>query len=188
MRAKLKSLALSASYNYELISHLIVVILISGAYGVIESIYINTDTAHFKPLPGPFMRWSGYHLWMCFIFLVASFSLSMSHIQSFLAHKKKYTLLMGLSGMLLSLQVEDAAFFISRFEAIKANSWTVIPSGFAINIWFTYIPCWYIVIWAACAFIYWSCDRFATYGYLKWCIKYKISDPAIAGILLHLKP
>jgi len=156
------------SYNIELISQVVVVIWCASIYGIIEAKYIPTENMSL-PLLG---RFSYYHVGLLSLMSVISFSLAICHIQWLVNHKKKYMLLSCFGCLPLSLMVEDLVWFLTRWQPIKRDEWTMITPGLGINLGITWIPLWYILTMILSMVLFYFADKYAALGYNKVGEKY----------------
>ena len=165
MKAFLSNILFKLNYEIELITQLVTIILCAMTYGFIESWYIPTDAGTFTTLPWIFHQWSYYHLFMCFLLGVVSFSLAISHVQWLASHKKKYILLMCTANMFLSLMLEDIAWFLARWKSIAYNEWTMMFPYAGVPLYFTWIPAWYIIVICIAVSLYYLASKYANEGY-----------------------
>ncbi len=149
------------NWNIEIISQLILVFSMAYIYGIVEARYIPTDTMSL-PLFG---RWSYYHLYLLAMMTITSFAIGWLHIQEILTHRKKYLLLMCGASLPLALMIEDVSWFLTKWQPIKQNEWTVFPTGWAIPLGFTWIPVWYLVVTAGVVVCFWLANKYAERGY-----------------------
>jgi hypothetical protein len=156
------------SYEIELVTLLLLVFASGITYGVLEAIYINTDAGNFKTMPLTGGHFAYYHLCLLSLMTVASFSLAVLHLQWIACHRKKYTILMGVAALPLSLMVEDITWFLVRWRPIKVDEWTVWPKGWSLNLGITYIPLWYLAVVLFSGCLLWMAGRCATQGYKKY--------------------
>jgi hypothetical protein len=153
-------------YEIEMVTMLLLVLISGVSYGILEAIYIPTDTMQAKTIP-----WTGghvayYHLCLFAQMFVAAFSVTI--LSEWIAlHRKKYTILMGVAGFFLALLVEDITWFITRWQPIRKTEWTVWPAGWAIPLGFTWVPVWYILVSILSVFALALAGRLATIGYKK---------------------
>ena len=166
---KLRSILRKLSYQIELVTQLVVVISAGAIYGVMESKFIKTE-AFDLPVMGHF---SYYHVGLLLLMTVVSFSLALSHIQHILSNRKKYMLLMALGSVPLALLVEDVTWFLVRLQPIGRGEWTMIAPGWGINLGFTWIPLWYIVVIAFSVAMFWIAGRLAEKGYQEFLARRK---------------
>jgi hypothetical protein len=162
---KFRTLGDFVTYEIELITLLLLVFASGITYGILEAIYIPTDTMNAKTIPFTGGHVAYYHLCLLSLMVVSSFSLAILHIQEFAKHKKKYTILMGLASLPLALLVEDITWFLTRWQHIHQNEWTVWPSGWALNLGFTWVPLWYIGVVALSTTLLVMASHYATLGY-----------------------
>jgi hypothetical protein len=161
------------SYNIELISILLIVLLAGSIYGVIEALYIPTDSMEL-PIFG---RFSYYHVGLLSLMAVCSFSLALSHIQWILTNRKTYIILMCLAALPLSLMIEDTTWFITKWQPIGHDDWTMISPGLGFNIGFTWVPLWYILSIIVSIILFWYANKCAEKGYKIYLYKnYKIPN------------
>ena len=156
------------NYQIELVSQLITVISIGIVYGIIESNWIPTDTMNAATIPILGNHWSYYHLFLLAIVFIASFSLALSHIHWIISNRKKYILFMCLALLPLGLMIEDATWFVARWRPIENNEWTMLSPGLGVNIGFTWIPLWYILVWIFSLVFLWISDYYADKGFKKY--------------------
>jgi hypothetical protein len=147
---------------------LLLMVLASGVtYGIMEALYIPTDTMKVATIPGTFGHVAYYHLCLLSFMLIASFgATATAEWQG--GHRKKYLLLMSVAGFFLSLMVEDITWFLTRWQPIHSNEWTITPSGWAINLGFTYLPLWYIGTTLLSISLLMLASHFANLGYKKF--------------------
>jgi hypothetical protein len=175
----IKSILTKIQYNIELLSQLFVIFVVAGTYGFIESLYIPTDT---MPLPiGG--RWSYYHIGLVIIMLATSFSLALSHIECILTNRKKYILIMCAAAFPLSLMVEDIFWFISRWQPISRSEWTMMSPGLGINLGFSWIPLWYIVVAAISVGLYFAANKYANIGHQEYLKRESAKDMTISRLM-----
>lgn len=160
----LKNIINKFSYEIELITILFAVLAMGSTYGVIEAKWIPTDQMDL-PIMG---RWSYYHVGLLTIMAVSSLSLCLCHIQWMLIDRKKYIILMCLAALPLSLMVEDAAWFVTKWRPIGENDWTMISSGLGINLGLTWIPLWYIIVILFSGGLFWLASYYAEKGYREY--------------------
>jgi hypothetical protein len=165
MLAKLRA---TLSYEIELVTLLLLVLASGVTYGILEALYVPTDTMKAKVIPWTAGHVAYYHLCLLSLMAVASFSLALLHIQWILLHRKKYTILMGVASMPLALLIEDITWFITRWQPIHRDEWTVIPKGWAFPLGFTWVPLWYLgaVAFSICLLL--LASKYATQGYKKF--------------------
>ena len=155
------------AYEIELVTLLLLVVTSGVTYGILEALYINTDAGNFKTMPGPLHHFAYYHLCLLSLMTVASFSLAILHLQWIAEHRKKYTILMGCAALPLSLMIEDITWFVTRWQPIHQNEWTVVPAGWAIPLGFTWLPLWYVGVAILSTGLLMLASHYAEIGYKK---------------------
>jgi hypothetical protein len=163
-----KAIFAKISYEIEMFSQLLVVVAAGAIYGVIEAKWIPTSEGTFQAMPGILGHWSYYHLGLVGIMIVVSFALAISHIKWILTDRKKYILLMCLGSFPLSLMVEDAFWFITNKQPIKFDEWTMVFPGLGLDLGFTWIPLWYIIILIFSGSMFYVGKIYSDRGYKKY--------------------
>jgi len=164
MKATIKKVLDKLAYEIELVSQLMTVFAAGIVYGVIEAKWVPTGTFD----SDVFGHWSWYHVWLVAMMLVVSMSLAMSHIRWIFTDRKKYVFLMVLAALPLSLMIEDATWFVVKWQPIAWDEWTMIVPGMGLNIGFTWIPLWYFVVTGFAATLYWLGHKYSDKGYKEW--------------------
>lgn len=154
-------------YECELVALLLLVLISGVSYGILESLYIPTDTMQSKAIPFTGGHVAYYHLCLLAQMFVAAFSITF--MADWIAiHRKKYVVLMSIAGFFLALLVEDMTWFITRWQPIRRTEWTVWPKGWAIPLGFTWIPLWYCGVLILSSGLLLLASKFATLGYRKF--------------------
>lgn len=153
--------ACKLSYEIEAVTQMGAAFVAGVDYGVIEAKWIPTGSLGL-PLFG---RFSPYHVGLLVLMLIVSTSLAWSHLQWILEDRKKYTLFICMSALPFSLAIEDAAWFVTRWQPIAYDEWTMIKPGLGINVGFSWIPLWYFVVFAWSAVMLHFARKFADRGY-----------------------
>jgi hypothetical protein len=164
------------SYEIELVTLLLLVFAAGTTYGILEAVYINTDGGNFKTIPWTGGHFAYYHLCLLSLMMVASFSLAILHLQWIACHRKKYTILMGVAALPLSLLIEDITWFVTRWRPIKVDEWTIWPAGWSISLGFTRLPLWYLGVVIFSASLLCLASRYANLGYKKFLTDSRESD------------
>jgi len=135
------------SYEIEAVTQMGAALVAGVDYGIIEARWIPTGSLGL-PLFG---RFSPYHVGLLVLMLVVSTSLAWSHLEWILTDKKKYILFICLAALPFSLFIEDATWFITRWQPIAYDEWTMCRPGLGLNLGFTWIPIWYfgVLVWSA---------------------------------------
>lgn len=149
------------SYEIELTTQILTVLAAGIIYGIIEAKWIPTHELDL-PILG---RFSYYHIGLLSLMFVVSFSLSLSHLHWMLKNRKRYVLYMSLGSLPLSLMIEDATWFVTRWQPIAENEWTMMSPGLGIDLGFTWIPLWYIITLIFSTTMFYLGSRSATRGY-----------------------
>jgi hypothetical protein len=147
-------------YEIEMLSQLLIVFAAGIIYGILEALYINTDIVDLRI----FGRWSYYHVGLAALMAIVSFALALSYITRLLHNKKRYILYMCIGTFPLALLVEDATWFVVRWTPITRDEWTMMHPGLGINLGFTWIPLWYIIVITFSIVMLWLGDRAAGNG------------------------
>jgi hypothetical protein len=153
------------AYEIELVTLMLLVVASGVTYGILEVVYIPTDTMQAKVIPGTGGHVAYYHLCLLSLMAVASFSLALTHLQWIAHHRKKYTILMGIASMPLALWIEDVTWFLTRWVPIHQYEWTVFPKGWAFNLGFTWVPIWYPAVLLFSGLLLSLASHYATIGY-----------------------
>lgn len=155
------------SYEIETVSQLAATFVAGVDYGIIEAKWIPTGSLGL-PLLG---RFSYYHVCLLVLMFVVSTSLAWSHLQWILEDEKKYLLFICAAALPLSLLIEDATWFVTRWQPISFDEWTMIRPGLGINLGFTWIPLWYVVAFAWSAIMLHLSRMYAGKGYRAYLAK-----------------
>jgi len=147
---------------------LLLMVFASGiTYGIMEALYIPTDTMKVATIPGTFGHVAYYHLCLLSFMLIASFgATATAEWQG--GHRKKYLALMSVAGFFLSLMIEDITWFVTRWQPIHSTEWTIIPSGWAVPLGFTWLPLWYVGDLILCVGLLYLAAYYARIGHKKF--------------------
>ncbi|MGA2461656.1 MAG: hypothetical protein ABSF82_09570 [Candidatus Bathyarchaeia archaeon] len=149
------------TYEIEIVSQLAATFIAGADYGVIEAKWIPTGSLGL-PLFG---RFSYYHVDLLVLMLVVSTALAWSHLQWILEDKKKYVLFICAAALPLSLLIEDATWFVTRWQPIGYDEWTMMRPGWGLNLGFTWVPLWYIATLAWSVAMLYLSNKYAAKGY-----------------------
>ncbi len=155
------------SYEIEAVTQLGATFVAGVDYGIIEAKWIPTGTLGL-PLFG---RFSPYHVGLVVLMLVVSTALAWSHLQWILEHRKKYVLFICAAALPLSLLIEDAAWFVTRWQPIAYDEWTMVWPGFGVNLGFTWVPVWYLAVLAWSVLMLQLARKYAEQGYQAFIAK-----------------
>lgn len=164
MKNKINQILSKLSYHIELLTILFIVFAIGITYGIIEAKWIDTSILDLQILG----RWSYYHVGLLLLMFFTCLGLCLSHIQWMLRDRKKYIIFMSVGALPLSLMVEDATWFITRWQPILYNDWTMMHPGLGINLGITWIPLWYIITILFSISMFWIANIFAKKGYEEY--------------------
>jgi hypothetical protein len=156
------------NYEIELVTLLMLVCASAVTYGILEAKWINTDTGNFATIPWTGGHFAYYHLCLLSLMAVASFSLAILHLQWIVCHRMKYTLLMGVASLPLSLLIEDITWFVTRWRPIHSDEWTIWPVGWAIHVGPTWVPLWYFGVLLFSGSLLALASHYANLGYKKY--------------------
>ncbi len=112
------------------------------------------------------------------LMLVVSTALAWSHLQWILGDRKKYVLFICAAALPLSLLVEDATWFVTRWQPIAHDEWTMIRPGWGINFGITWVPFWYFVTLAWSIIMLYVSAKYAEKGYRAYLAEMSISSIA----------
>lgn len=149
------------NYDIETVSQLVATFIAGVDYGIIEAKWIPTGSLGL-PLFG---RFSYYHIGLLVLMLVVTTALAWSHLQWILEDRKKYVLFICAAAIPLSLLIEDATWFVTRWQPIGYDEWTMIKPGLGLNLGFTWIPLWYFAILAWSVTMLYLSSKYAEKGY-----------------------
>lgn len=165
IKRSFEQISQKVTYNIELVSQITIAVAAGWIYGIIESTWIPTNNLSGGKIFG---FWYYYHVWMMALLAISSFSLAFSHIQWILKHRKKYIPIMCIAGVLLSALIEDISWYVTKWEPILRNDWTMMHPGLGLNVGFTWIPLWYFVTLSIVIFLYWLSNKYANEGYAEY--------------------
>ena len=149
------------TYASELFAQLFVVFAAAIDYGIIEAKWIPTGSLPDLPVLHHF---SYYHVCLLILMAVVSFCIGLSHIKQMLTDRKKYLLFMGIGSLPLALMIEDATWFVTRWQPILRDEWTMVWPGVGINLGFTWIPLWYLLILGFSGTMFWLSHKYSKKG------------------------
>ena len=156
-----KALVEKIGYEIELTSELVATFVAGVDYGIIEAKWIPTGSLGL-PLFG---RFSYYHVALLILMAIVGSALAWSHIQWLLQDRKKYLGFICFATVPLSVLIEDITWFVVKGKPIAYDEWTMIKPGLGINLGFTWLPLWYILIAVWSLAMFFLASRYAERGY-----------------------
>jgi hypothetical protein len=150
-----------ASNEIEALSQITASLIAGIDYGIIEAWWIPTESL---PLP-IYGRFSYYHVGLVVLMLIVSSALAWSHLQWIFDDRKWYVMSVCSAAIPLSLLVEDITWFVASGRPMRYGEWTMIQPGWGINVGFTWIPLWYLIVFSWSVIMLCFARRFADKGY-----------------------
>ena len=138
-----------ASYDIELISDLLVTTAAGVAYGYIEAFWVPTSVWQPSALR-IFGRFAYYHIGFFALMLALTIGLVVTHYQWFDPKYYRAHIIYAIATFFaifpLAFMVEDMTWYALQLRSIGRQDWTMIRPGLGLNLGFTWVPAWYIVV------------------------------------------